>query len=243
MSQTSLLVLIHGALMDRRSMLALTPALPSQHAVLCPDLAGHGQRRNEHEHLAKMNPRELAADLLRLLPIQTLAEAVPLHLVGHSLGGLVALELQQLLHECGSGAASLMLGDPPLFINLDTPSQHAAAAGMASVAVGQRLSRDTFFNFADNNPAGGDNSLYLHKLKHVSKQLPTTLFYGLLARHERQDGSIDCGTFLSEKSINTLRSQDLDAALHPISDAGHFVFHTREGNCKLIDSISSNLEQ
>jgi len=72
MSQAALIVLIHGALMDRRSMLALTPMLPNHHAVLCPDLAGHGQRRNEHEHLAELNPRELAVDLLRQLPIQSL---------------------------------------------------------------------------------------------------------------------------------------------------------------------------
>ena len=93
MSQAYLLVLIHGALMDRHSMLELMPMLPNQHAVLCPDLAGHGQRRNEHEHLAKLSPQELAADLLRHLPIQSLAATLPVHLVGHSLGALVALEL------------------------------------------------------------------------------------------------------------------------------------------------------
>jgi pimeloyl-ACP methyl ester carboxylesterase len=185
----------------------------------------------------------LAVDLLRHLSIQSLVTTLPVHLVGHSLGGLVALELQDLLHQYDCGAASLVLGDPPLFINLDTPSQHSAVASMASDAVGQRLARDSFFDFADNNPACGDNSFYLHKLRQISKQLPTTLFYGLLARHQRQDGSIDCGTFLSEVSINILRSQNLDAALCPISDAGHFVFHTREGNCKLIDSLSCNSEQ
>jgi len=234
MSPVSLLVLIHGALMDRRSMLALIPVLPNQHAVLCPDLAGHGQRRNEHEHLAQLNPRELAADLLRSLPIQSLAATLPVHLLGHSLGGLVALELQQLLHEGGSGAASLVLGDPPLFINLDTPSQYAAAAGMAGDAVGQRLARDSFFDFAANNPAAGEQSPYLQRLREVSKQRPTILLHGLLHRHQRQDGSMDCGTFLSAQSLNLLLSQDLAAQLHPISDSGHFMFHTDEGQRKLV---------
>jgi pimeloyl-ACP methyl ester carboxylesterase len=105
MSQAALIVLIHGALMDRRSMLALTPHLNHHHAVVCPDLAGHGQRRNEHEHLAELNPRELAADLLRQLPIQSLAATLPIHLVGHSLGALVALEVQQILQESGGSAA------------------------------------------------------------------------------------------------------------------------------------------
>lgn len=115
MSQANLVVLIHGALMDRRSMLELMPMLPNQYAVLCPDLAGHGQRRSEHEHLAKLNPQELAADLLRQLPMQSLlATPLPVHLVGHSLGALVALELQKLFHESGAGAASLVLVWPAM---------------------------------------------------------------------------------------------------------------------------------
>ena len=233
MNRASLLVLIHGAQMDRRSMLALTPMLPNHHAVLCPDLAGHGQRRNEHEHLAELNPRELAGDLLRILPIQSLAASLPVHLVGHSLGALVAMELQQLLHEGGGGAASLVLGDPPLFINLDTPSQHAAAAGMANDVVGQRLARDSFFGFVGNNPAAGPQSVYLQRLREVSQQAPTHLLHGLLPQHQRQDGGVDCGTFLSEGSLNLLRSQGFDGHLHPVSDAGHFVFHTVAGHTRL----------
>ena len=229
MSKASLLVLIHGAQMDRRSMLALTPMLPNYHAVLCPDLAGHGQRRNEHEHLAELNPRELAADLLRMLPIQSLAASLPVHLVGHSLGALVAMELQQHLHEGGGGAASLVLGDPPLFINLDTHSQHAAAAGMANDVVGQRLARDSFFGFSTDNPASGEKSPYLERFREVSFQLPAALLHGLLPQHQRQDGSVDCGTFLSRQSLNLLTSQQLNAHLYPISDSGHFVFHTHEG--------------
>ena len=230
MSQAALIVLIHGALMDRRSMLALTPMLPNHHAVLCPDLAGHGQRRNEHEHLAELNPRELAVDLLRQLPIQSLADTLPVHLVGHSLGALVALELQQLLHESGAGAASLVLGDPPLFINLDTPSQHAAASGMASDAVGQRLARDSFFGFAANNPASGAQSPYLQRLNQVSQQIKTHLLHGLLPQHQRPDGSVDCGTFLTEASLFELGSACKHVFTHPIHDSGHFVFHTETFN-------------
>ena len=229
MSQANLVVLIHGALMDRRSMLELMPMLPNQYAVLCPDLAGHGQRRSEHEHLAKLNPQELAADLLRQLPVQLLAKTHKVHLVGHSLGALVALELQRLLHEKGSGAAQLVLGDPPLFINLDSPSQHAAAAGMASDAVGQRLARDSFFNFSANNPAAGVSSPYLQLLKNVSQQTPTHFLHGLLAQHQRPNGSVDCGTFLSDRSRQYLESSCPEVHIHPIADAGHFVFHSSLG--------------
>jgi pimeloyl-ACP methyl ester carboxylesterase len=240
MSQASLIVLIHGALMDRRSMLALTPHLNHQHSVLCPDLAGHGQRRNEHEHLAKLNPRELAADLLMHYPIKALARVVPIQLVGHSLGALVAIELQQLLHKEGIGAKSIVLGDPPLILNLDTPSQHAAAAGMAIDPVGQRLARDTFFDFSVNNPAAGSNGFYLQKLKDVAEQLPTHILHGLLPQHQRQDGGVDCGTFLTEASLFELGSACKHVFTHPIYDSGHFVFHTAGGQQKLSECLEAN---
>lgn len=239
MSQAYLLVLIHGALMDRQSMLELMPMLPNQHAVLCPDLAGHGQRRNEHEHLAKLNPQQLAADLLRHLPIKSLAATLPVHLVGHSLGALVALELQQLLHESGGGAAALVLGDPPLVISLDTPSQHAAAAEMAKDSVGQRLARDCFFEFTAGNQAAGEQSPYLQRLREVSKQLPTHLFHSLLAQHQRPNGSLDCGTFLSDRSRQYLHSSCPEVHLHPIADAGHFVFHTSLGLSQFVHCLDT----
>jgi pimeloyl-ACP methyl ester carboxylesterase len=240
MSKASLLVLIHGALMDRRSMLALTPMLPNHHAVICPDLAGHGQRLNEHEHLTELNPRGLAADLLDRLPIQSLAATLPVHLVGHSLGALVAIELQQLLQQIGFGAATLVLGDPPLFLNLDTPSQHAAAAGMAIDPVGQRLAHDSFFGFTPNNPSSGKQSLYLQMLKDVSQQLPTHLMHGLLPQHQRQDGGVDCGTFLSNASLLELGSVCKNVFTHPIHDSGHFVFHTAVGLQKLAECLEAN---
>jgi pimeloyl-ACP methyl ester carboxylesterase len=163
MNGPALLVLIHGALMDRLSMLALTPPLHGRQGVLCPDLAGHGRRRQQHRHLAALGPREMAEDLLEQLPLQALAAVVPLQLVGHSLGGLVALELQQLLHDGGGGAAALVLGDPPLCLSLDTPSQQAAAEGMVQDPVGQRLARDGFFSFAAGNAAAGADSPYLQR--------------------------------------------------------------------------------
>jgi pimeloyl-ACP methyl ester carboxylesterase len=179
----------------------------------------------------------LAADLLRHLPIQSLAATLPVHLVGHSLGALVALELQQHLHEGGSGAASLVLGDPPLFINLDTPSQHAAAAGMANDVVGRRLARDSFFGFVADNPVFGEKSAYLKKLMEASKQLPTHLLHGLRPQHQRQDGSVDCGTFLSETSMDDIRNYAHDTFVHPIRDAGHFVFHSQDGFIKTVDCL------
>jgi hypothetical protein len=134
----------------------------------------------------------------------------------------------------------LVLGDPPLFINLDTPSQHAAAAGMANDVVGQRLARDSFFGFAGSNPAAGTQGPYLQRLREVSRQIPTHLLHGLLPQHQRQDGGVDCGTFLSDPSLLDLRSICKDVFTHPIHDGGHFVFHTAAGIHMLSECLQAN---
>jgi pimeloyl-ACP methyl ester carboxylesterase len=229
MSAHPWLLLLHGALMDRRSMLSLAPHLEGEFGLLCPDLAGHGQRQAHHHHLPSLGPRELAGDLLERLPIAQLAAALPLQLVGHSLGALVALEMQNLLHAEGAGAARLVLGDPPLCLSLDTPSQHAAAQGMAHDPVGRRLAHDCFHDFTANNPAAGADSSFLLLLDSISQQVPVHVLHGLLPQHQRADGSIDCGTFLSDLSLQHLRLRCPLVHLRPVADGGHFVFHSSQG--------------
>ena len=44
MASPTTVLLIHGALLDRKSMLALLPHLPAECGYVAPDLAGHGSR-------------------------------------------------------------------------------------------------------------------------------------------------------------------------------------------------------
>ncbi|MFM8275376.1 MAG: alpha/beta hydrolase [Cyanobium sp.] len=139
-------ILLHGALLDRRSMLALLPALPAQRAYLVPDLAGHGSRTSDALP-ARLDPDGLAADLIEACGLAARRDA--LVVIGHSLGALVALALQERLLTLGRGALGLVLGDPPLFPCGDTESQQLAKAGLLNDPLGRRLLDECF------RPVGG----------------------------------------------------------------------------------------
>ena len=237
-NRSSLLLLIHGALMDRRSMLTLVPHLPASHLFLCVDLAGHGTRETEHLHLSNMSPHHLAKDLLDIHPIREIVTTIPIQLIGHSLGGLVAMEVIKLLIDRGTTRlASLTLGDPPLFIDLNTPSQESAALNLRKNPIGKRIAKDCFFDFEYANPASGSQSIYLNRLIELTAILPIHLFHGLLPWHQRDDGSSDCGTFLSVDNIDITKKRSDKINFHPISDAGHFVFHTKQGINQLANCL------
>jgi len=238
-NRSSLLLLIHGALMDRRSMLTLVPHLPASHLFLCVDLAGHGTREMEHLHLSNMSPHHLAKDLLDVHPIREIASTIPVQLIGHSLGGLVAMEVVKLLLDRGTTRlASLILGDPPLYIDLNTSSQESAAIHLGNNPIGKRIAKDCFFDFETANPASGSQSIYLNRLVELAKIIPIHLFHGLLPWHHRDDGSSDCGTFLSVDNIDITKQKGSEINFHAISDAGHFVFHTKQGINQLVNCVT-----
>jgi len=74
----------------------------------------------------------------------------------------------------------------------------------------------------------------------VSQQIKTHLLHGLLPQHQRPDGSVDCGTFLTEASLFELGSACKHVFTHPIHDSGHFVFHTAGGQQKLSEFLEAN---
>lgn len=96
-------LLVHGFAADRSAWAALTSALASDRLrVLVPDLPGHGQHPLEADDLDG-----LVAPLHQWLATE-LAEGA-LHLVGHSMGAVVATRLALRL---GARAASLTLVAP-----------------------------------------------------------------------------------------------------------------------------------
>ena len=83
--QGSLVVLLHGSASDSRQWRSLTGWLSGRHRVVAPDLPGYGASA-----VAGVEESSLQAIADRLRPI--LVQNAPVHLVGHSFGGAVALK-------------------------------------------------------------------------------------------------------------------------------------------------------
>ena len=78
------LVIVHGLFGSARNWGAIARRLGDRGPVLVPDLRNHG----ESGHLARHRYPDLAADLA-----ETLAEAAPFDIAGHSMGGKTAMWL------------------------------------------------------------------------------------------------------------------------------------------------------
>ncbi|HET6174110.1 MAG TPA: alpha/beta hydrolase [Gaiellales bacterium] len=111
-------VLIHSSVSANRQWRALTEALRDRYRVLAPNLYGYG----ETTPWPGVEPQSLAAQAELVLAVCDELDG-PVRLVGHSLGGSVALKSALLL---GDRASSLVLLEPNPF-HLLNDGEHMAA--------------------------------------------------------------------------------------------------------------------
>lgn len=151
------IVLVHGLGGSATNWVELTPLLAQRHRVLAPDLPGHGGS----EALAAVPGLDAFAD--RVAAVVLHEQAGPAPLVGHSLGGLVALRLALRYPELVSclvlaGSAGLSTGRPLLreLLTAFTIIRPGRLAGRYRTLVGRSpLLRRIVFGFVSvADPAG-----------------------------------------------------------------------------------------
>jgi len=111
-----LLVLIHGWSCDSSYWREQIAALAADHAVLTVDLAGHGESAGDREDFSM---RSFGEDVQRV--VEGLPTRAPVVLIGHSMGGPVAVEAARLL---GSRVIGVVGVDT--FSNIGLPPPPAA---------------------------------------------------------------------------------------------------------------------
>jgi pimeloyl-ACP methyl ester carboxylesterase len=117
----SSVLLLHSGGLTSRQWRKLEEQLAPRHRVLAPDLLGYGSER-----WPVGKPFHYRDDLAMLAPL--LDE--PLHVVGHSYGGLLALQLA-LAHP--GAVRSIAAYEPVTFGILDQPADAAARAALAQL--------------------------------------------------------------------------------------------------------------
>ena len=123
------LVLVHGSLLDYRYWAAQVDTCAERQRVIAVSLRHHYPNPSTG-NLADYRPRTHAADVAAL--IRTLA-LEPVHLVGHSYGGFVALFLA---HDHPDLVRSLVLVEPARLVGLITNPQDKAEAQPILAATG-----------------------------------------------------------------------------------------------------------
>jgi pimeloyl-ACP methyl ester carboxylesterase len=115
-------LLVHGSATSGRFWRALVERLTPRYRVIAPDLPGYGE--------SAWHPQARATDLD---VVSTFAHAFgePLHLVGHSYGGALALRAAR---DLGPRLASLVLIEPAAFDLLDPRGDAPALAQIEAVA-------------------------------------------------------------------------------------------------------------
>ena len=87
------LVLLHGFLEDYSMWNIIAKSLSKSHRVICPDLMGHGKTDN----IGYIHSMEEQAKMLRFLLAQLKVRQCVV--IGHSMGGYIALAFAELYHE------------------------------------------------------------------------------------------------------------------------------------------------
>jgi len=95
------LIFVHGWACDRSDFDAVTGFLPADYRAVAIDLAEHGESRSSRE---VWTMEEFARDVAAVLEAESIETCV---VVGHSLGGAVAVEVGRLLPEMVSRVVAL----------------------------------------------------------------------------------------------------------------------------------------
>lgn len=242
------LVLIHGGLDHCRNWDAIARALQPHFHVLAPDLRGHGD-----SEWARGSSYSLVDNVYDLTQLMGFAKVQAASLVGHSMGGMVALAYAGTYPEMVSRLVVLdgafLSGAEPRPIaeqmsrwidQLDRIARHQESTfGTIEEAAkrlsmrNQRLNEAQALHLAGHGVRKGDDGRFRWKFDHYQRarapyRLSAADYIGLWSR-------IDCPTllmwgdesFLPDPEAAGLLAHFRNAELDKIPGAGHWLHHDR----------------
>lgn len=237
-----ILLLLHGALLNSsywqhcKSMFA-----PFYSYILAPNIWGHDQAQDgpARYFCPQLTVEFLASDILRKTSLNQFIDSYKIDIVGHSLGGLIALDLaSRLVANNPRHPLRVILGDSPIYMSNTLKSHSMAKDALMRTSLGKNLLVNSFLNFESTH-----HSFYAYEQKLISTAhvLKVILFAGMLGANTNCAQSVDCGTFISpDQRERLLVLADGSFDIHEIYDAGHFVFDSYYGRRLLSLLLTEN---
>jgi pimeloyl-ACP methyl ester carboxylesterase len=230
------LALIHGWACNRADFDAVTGFLPGDYRVIAIDLAEHGESRSTRD---TWTMEEFARDVAAVLEAESVGECV---VVGHSLGGAVAVE-----------AGRLLPGTVTRVIALDA-LHYTFLFGALDEQQTEELLRPLHDDFAGlvrsmveaGSPAGTDPALkdaYFRKMVSVRQPAGSRAFEGLL-RWNMEEALSDTKQPITVFAVRELVTQEAIDHLGDRVDvvpvdlgSHHFHVEAPEGTARLLAGV------
>lgn len=223
------IVVLHGLLGSSRNWQAVARRLADRHRVLAFDLRNHGRS----PHASSMGFDEMVADLTTAISAQ--AEA-PVHLIGHSLGGKVAMLLAM---DYSALVASLVVVD---IAPVTYPDRHSMIVELMRRApldsFGSRADADAWFSASipelalrqfllTNLERGPDGFAWRPNLPAIAQALPELASFPELLAGARYAGDTvfiggERSDYRIERDRDAILARFPRATMKLIPDAGHW---------------------
>ncbi|WP_028935791.1 alpha/beta fold hydrolase [Pseudonocardia spinosispora] len=224
---------IHGLGCRRTDFTEVTAFLPADHRVIAVDLAGHGDSTSDR---TTWSMREFAEDVAAVTDVESVERCV---VVGHSLGGVVAVELARLRPDLVSQVIGL---DAFHYLTLYPAIEETAARALvqtfeADFAAGMRGLVNAG-SVPDTDPAFTEETF--RKMTGIAPSVGTSTLAEML-RWNMDEALLDIGTPVSTLAVRALLDPEAvqrygDQITFVVHDLGSHHFHVEqpEATAKLL---------
>ena len=242
------LLIMHGLLGSGRNWHTVSGKLQSSFQIIVPDLRNHGRSMHSDEH----HTIDMATDVIELLKRKKINSTM---LLGHSMGGLVAMELAFQAPEFVEGIIVVDMVPKPHLSSVRPVLQAMLEVNPAryknkseiDLALEKSITNLTVRQFVMTNLKKSSRgyewrvnlpalSSYLQEAESF-RPSPTDIYRGavLFIRGGKSD-------YISEADFTIIKHHFPNAQIKTVQDAGHWVHHDAPAELiKLIDQFSKSL--
>ena len=213
----SVVVLLHGFLENKEMWHEIIPVISKKHRVITIDLLGHGKSDNLNYVHTMEEQAAMVKTLLQHLKLRRVT------LIGHSLGGYIALAFAELFSENTKGIVLMNSTALPDSLEKKKNREHAIAL--------VKKNKDIFIKMAIPNLFSPESRvLFKTKIDAIKKDALKTTQQGIIASLEGMKIRKDRSAVLQDTSFKKMM---IIGKEDPILNFNNLIAQTKDTNTKL----------